>query len=94
MVQAVKSVTSVLAAFPGLEGFETAITRRRMLHPRNRRWADHIRPMLADSVHLVVLVRPTLERHKIIGPLRLGAVAVEFQIAMTLRFLAGVSLSR
>lgn len=79
---------------------------RSTLLPRERRsWVEYIKPMLGDGtfkrrfrmdhehfVVLVDLVRPALQRNEKMGALRNGAVPVEFQVALTLRWLAGASM--
>ena len=73
---------------------------------RERRpWKTYIRPMLQDNTFrgrfrmdyddfnaLVRLLRKDLERNKTMGRLRNGAIPVEFQVAFTLRWLAGASM--
>lgn len=80
--------------------------RRGKLVRRDRRpWETYIQPMLQDDSFkgrfrmgfddfntLVRLLRPALERNKEMGCLRNGTVPVEFQVALTLRWLAGASM--
>ncbi|CAN0503667.1 unnamed protein product [Laminaria digitata] len=82
------------------------ITRRCSLLARTRRpWPDYIRPMLGDKtfkdrfrmehddfMSLVELFRPALQRDAKMGFLRNGAVPVEYQLAVALRWLAGGSI--
>ena len=89
-----------------IEELEPNIIRRRsLLILRTRRpWATYIRPMLGDGTFkyrvrldydgfmvLVELLRPSLQRDAKMGALRNGAVPVEYQLVMTLRWLAGAS---
>lgn len=80
--------------------------RRAPLIPRKRiSWATYTKPMLADKTFkgrfrmgyddfmaLTELLRPDLQRDEKMGALRNGAVPVEYQLAMTLRWLAGASI--
>lgn len=82
------------------------VVRRGALLPRERRpWSAYIKPMLGDKTFkdrfrmehedfmvLVELLRPALERNSKMGALRNGAVPVEYQLAITLRWLAGASI--
>ncbi|CAN0478719.1 unnamed protein product, partial [Ascophyllum nodosum] len=79
---------------------------RSSLVPRERRvWSEYIRPMLADRtfrlrfrmeyedfICLVTWLRPALERDRKMGNLRNGAIPVEYQVAMGVRWLAGASV--
>lgn len=81
------------------------IRRRRALLTRTRRpWPEYIRPMLGDNnftdlfrmehddfMALVELPRPALHRDAKMGALRSGAMPVEYQLAIALRWLAGES---
>ncbi|CAM9584259.1 unnamed protein product, partial [Ectocarpus sp. 8 AP-2014] len=75
-----------------------------MLRER-RSWASYIKPMLGDGTFkgrfrmelddfmvLVELLREDLQRDARMGALRNGAVPVEYQVALTLRWLAGASM--
>lgn len=80
--------------------------RRSTLVPRERRPFDtYIKPMLLDNTFsmrfrmeyddfkvLVEYLRPTLKRNQQMGGLRNGTIPVEYQLAMTLRWLAGGSI--
>lgn len=79
--------------------------RAKLVRRQRRAWDLFVQPMLADKTFrqryrldyddfmvLVGLLRPKLERDARMGGLRNGAVPVEFQLAMTLRFLAGGSV--
>ena len=89
-----------------IEELESNIIRRRsLLILRTRRpLATYIRPMLGDgtskdrfrldhndSMVLVELLRTPLQRDAKMGALRNGAVPGEYQLVMTLRWLAGAS---
>lgn len=89
-----------------LEELDPNIVRRRSLLKRERRsWETYIRPMLGDKTFkdrfrmehedfmaLVELLRSSLQRDVKMGALRNGAVPVEYQLAVTLRWLAGASI--
>ncbi|CAN0271982.1 unnamed protein product, partial [Hapterophycus canaliculatus] len=80
--------------------------RRSTLLLRERRlWEEYIKPMLSDETFrgrfrmqhddfmvLVELLRPALARDEKVGALRNGAIAVEYQVGLTLRWLAGASM--
>lgn len=80
--------------------------RRKPLMPRQRvPWSTYTRPMLGDGTFkgrfrmdyddfmvLVELLRNDLQRNVAMGNLRNGAVPVEYQVAITLRWLAGASI--
>jgi len=80
--------------------------RRSALVARERRpFADYIRPMLQDKTFemrfrmdypeflvLAGLLRPALTKDDKMGRLRNGTIPVEYQVAMTLRWLAGASI--
>ena len=79
--------------------------RGKLVRRQRRAWDDFVRPMLADKTFrrryrlshddfnvLVGLLRPKLERNSHMGGLRNGAIPVEFQLAVALRFLAGGSI--
>ena len=89
-----------------IEELESYIIRRRSLLRREKRpFETYIRPMLGDNTFkdrfrmehedfmvLVELLRPSLQRDVKMGALRNGAVPVEYQLALTLRWLAGASI--
>lgn len=77
----------------------------KLVHRERRPWTTYIKPMLDDKsfrqrfrmtheefIDLVEMLRPTLQRDEKMGALRNGAIPVEFQVAITLRFLAGASI--
>jgi len=80
--------------------------RRSTLVLRERRsFAEYIKPMLLDKTFslrfrmeyddfkvLVELLRPSLQKNEVMGSMRNGAIPVEYQVAMTLRWLAGGSI--
>lgn len=79
--------------------------RSALLHRQRRPWDLYIRPMLGDKtfadrfrmehedfLKLVEVLRPALQRNEKMGALRNGAIPVEYQLAITLRWLAGGSI--
>ncbi|CAN0425737.1 unnamed protein product, partial [Pylaiella littoralis] len=76
-----------------------------LLLQERRAWSLYIKPMLGDGTFkgrfrmhhvdfkiLVDHLRPELERDTTMGALRNGAVPVEYQVGLTLRWLAGASM--
>lgn len=97
----------LLAVLDDLDELEDApVKPRSTLLPRQRRpFAEYIKPMLADGTFsgrfrmpyedfkvLVEYLRPALQRDEKMGALRNGAIPVEYQVALTLRWLAGASM--
>lgn len=95
---------SVLDVLEELEPPESNHRSTLMLRER-RSWASYIKPMLGDGTFkgrfrmehddfmvLVELLRNDLQRDARMGALRNGAVPVEYQVALTLRWLAGASM--
>lgn len=79
--------------------------RSTLVHRERRPFAQYIQPMLADGTFsgrfrmeyedfkiLVEYLRPALQRDERMGALRNGAIPVEYQVALTLRWLAGASM--
>jgi len=97
----------VLALLDSIDDVDAPTKKRRStLVLRERRpFATYIRPMLQDRTFsmrfrmgyddfmaLVDLVRPAVKRDEEMGLLRNGTIPVEYQVAMTLRWLAGGSI--
>jgi len=103
-VSSLLDILSVLDSIDELDALEKK--RRSSLVPRERRpFAEYIKPMLQDHTFsmrfrmdyddfmvLVDRLRPALTKDEGVGRLRNGAVPVEYQVAMTLRWLAGGSI--
>ncbi|CAN0371733.1 unnamed protein product, partial [Pylaiella littoralis] len=83
----------------------TGKPRSTLLLRERRAWPLYIKPMLGDGTFkgrfrmhhvdfkiLVDHLRPELERDTTMGALRNGAVPVEYQVGLTLRWLAGASM--
>ncbi|CAN0494294.1 unnamed protein product, partial [Hapterophycus canaliculatus] len=100
-------VLLLIEAIEAIEELEKLrVKRRRSLMLRERRpWALYIKPMLGDDTFkgrfrmqhddfmaLAELLRPVLQREPKMGALRNGAVPVEYQLGLTLRWLAGGSM--
>lgn len=102
------AVLDVLALIDELDEIDAspAVKKRSALMARKRvPWATYIKPMLGDGTFkgrfrmghddfmvLVDLLREDIERDTRMGELRNGAIPVEYQVAMTLRWLAGASI--
>ncbi|CAM9682616.1 unnamed protein product, partial [Ascophyllum nodosum] len=100
-IQRLGLLTEILALLDTLD-----CDTRSSLVPRERRvLSEYIRPMLADRtfrlrfrmeyedfICLVTWLRPALERDRKMGNLRNGAIPVEYQVAMGVRWLAGASV--
>lgn len=98
----------LLTVMDNLDTLENSqvIKHRSTLMMRERRpWTLYIKPMLGDGTFkgrfrmdhddfmvLVDHLRPVLERNATMGALRNGAVPVEYQVALTLRWLSGASM--
>ena len=97
----------VLALLDSIDDVDAPTKKRRStLVLRERRpFVTYIRPMLQDRTFsmrfrmgyddfmaLVDLVRPAVKRDEEMGLLRNGTIPVEYQVAMTLRWLAGGSI--
>ncbi|CAM9474244.1 unnamed protein product [Ectocarpus sp. 4 AP-2014] len=76
-------------------------TRGDFVYRERRSWYTSAKPMVEDVTFrlrftefadLADVLRPKLERDEKMGALRIGVIPVEFQLAMALRFLAGVSI--
>ncbi|CAM9404269.1 unnamed protein product, partial [Ascophyllum nodosum] len=89
-----------------LENSQVIKHRSTLMVGESRAWALYINPTLGDGTFkgrfrmhhddfmvLVDHLRPELERNATMGALRNGAVPVEYQVALTLRWLAGASMS-
>ncbi|CAM9919214.1 unnamed protein product, partial [Hapterophycus canaliculatus] len=81
---------------------EEPVPRGVLVQRERPSWFDYVRPMVLDSSFrrrfrmdftdfsaLADLLHPRLEKDERVGSLRNGAVPVEFQLAMALRFFAG-----
>ncbi|CAB1101963.1 unnamed protein product [Ectocarpus sp. CCAP 1310/34] len=103
----VSSLLDALAILGNLSALDAPTKRNRStLVARERRpFETHIKPLLQDHTFSVrfrmeyddfrVLIdhlRPALHKNEKMGLLRIGAIPVEYQIAMTLRWLAGGSI--
>ncbi|CAM9564571.1 unnamed protein product, partial [Ectocarpus fasciculatus] len=102
------AVLDILALIDELDEIDAspAVKKRSALMARKRvPWATYIKPMLGDGTFkgrfrmghddfmvLVDLLRADIERDTRMGELRNGAIPVEYQVAMTLRWLAGASI--
>lgn len=100
-----KQLMELLLIMVLMDEEEPPIRRRGFVRRQRRSWDTYVRPMLDDGTFrqrfrmdhaefqtLVGILRPKLQRNDKMGDLRNGAIPVEFQVAMTLRFLAGGSV--
>eukprot|EP00903_Cladosiphon_okamuranus_P012720 g11892.t1 len=106
MATITKRLSMVLEKLSALDSIDDldAKKRRGTLVARERRpFADYIRPMLQDHTFslrfrtdyvdfIVDLLRPALKRDDEMGLLRNGSVPADYQVATTLRWLAGGSI--
>lgn len=107
MTARLSRLLDILSITDSLNALEPSLVKHRStLVPRQRRsFAAYIKPMLLDKSFslrfrmeyddfkvLVEHLRPALKRNEKMGALRNGTIPVEFQVALTLRWLAGGSI--